>query len=275
MAKLTIITINYNNASGLERTLSSIREQELEHVEYVIIDGGSKDNSVSLIEANRDIIDFWVSEPDKGVYDAMNKGIEKANGEYILFLNSGDHFYNNSSLQEHLVHMADEDIICFNINTIHGEVTKIKEHPKQMTFDYLFNDTLAHQSTLIKRTLFKKVGHYDTSLKIVADWKFFVDAIVKHGASYKSVPSILTTYYLDGMSATAKGTNIRKSERRNVLKMEYPFLNDDYKELQLLKSNRFKILKVLEKSALGRKLNSLWLRVLLFLMKGKSVNNID
>ncbi|MCH9661234.1 MAG: glycosyltransferase [Bacteroidetes bacterium] len=275
MVKLTIITINYNNVQGLERTLKSVQAQGITNgLEYIVIDGGSTDGSMELIESFSTSIDYWKSEPDQGVYDAMNKGIQKASGEYLLFLNSGDHFYSDLSLKDQLSKMHGASIIAFSIETKLNGVSKVKHHPADFTLDFLYTDTFAHQSTLIKKSLFDSVGLYSTAYKIVSDWKFFLDATVKHGATYKSVEEVFTTYYLDGMSATADGTLIRKKERREILAKDYGFLNKDYQEFQLLKSNRFKALKAMESSGVTRKLNSLWLRLLLLLTKGKTTKDL-
>ena len=96
--KFSIITINYNNCEGLRRTIESVVNQTCHDFEYIIIDGGSTDGSVDVIKQYADQIDYWVSEPDKGIYNAMNKGVAVAKGEYCLFLNSGDSLHNNSAL---------------------------------------------------------------------------------------------------------------------------------------------------------------------------------
>ena len=96
--KYSIITINYNNKDGLEKTILSVINQTCQDFEYIIIDGGSTDGSVDVIKKYADRIDYWVSEPDKGIYNAMNKGIIKAKGEYLNFMNSGDCFYDNEVL---------------------------------------------------------------------------------------------------------------------------------------------------------------------------------
>ena len=95
---ISIITINFNDKIGLQRTFDSVFAQDFNDFEYIVIDGGSNDGSKELIEENTDKISYWISEPDKGIYNAMNKGIKVANGEYLLFLNSGDKFYNKKSL---------------------------------------------------------------------------------------------------------------------------------------------------------------------------------
>ena len=113
--KLTIITINYNNLEGLKRTVESVLNQTWQEFEYIVIDGGSNDGSAEYIESQSEHIDYWVSEPDKGIYNAMNKGIAKARGEYLLFLNSGDHLYSAKVLEENYGKIADFDLIYFNL----------------------------------------------------------------------------------------------------------------------------------------------------------------
>ncbi len=99
--KLSIITVNYNNLEGLKKTVKSVVDQTWSEFEYLIIDGGSTDGCLEYIKIKENEIDFWISEPDKGVYHAMNKGIQKATGEYVIFLNSGDHFYKKNVLQKY------------------------------------------------------------------------------------------------------------------------------------------------------------------------------
>ena len=96
--KFSIITINYNNKDGLEMTINSVLGQSFQGFEYIIIDGGSTDGSIDIIKKYESRIDYWVSEPDNGVYNAMNKGIRKATGDYINFMNSGDAYHSSSAL---------------------------------------------------------------------------------------------------------------------------------------------------------------------------------
>lgn len=262
MYKVSIITVNYNDAIGLQKTLESIHKaiQNIK-VELILIDGGSNDGSIDIIKSFESIITYSVSERDHGVYDAMNKGIIKSTGDYILFLNSGDHFYDHKSLKEAFPYLKDPDIVAFDIEMV-GVKKKIKQHPDTMTFSYLFQNTLAHQSVFIKRTLFHEVGFYDTSLKITADWKFFIKALVNHNCSYKAVHRVLSSYYMGGMSSTPQGLQQGSEERIKVLKEDFKLFYEDYKELAFMNIPRFKLLKKLEHTNLRRKLTSLWLRLL-------------
>lgn len=265
MVKLSIITINYNNRGGLKRTVESVVNQTWREFEYIVIDGGSTDGSKAFIEFHNNKMDYWVSEPDKGIYNALNKGIQKATGDYLLFLNSGDHFYSEEVLANNLLHIGNHDIIAFDIHILGQDNNFFRKHPDNLKFSFFFEDTFAHQSVFIKRSLFDTVGLYDESLKIVADWKFFIHAVAS-GCSYKSVHEVLSVYYLDGISSTAKGTFIRKEERQKILKEEFSLYYEDYYQTKqnqiLLNMNRFKMLLELEKTYLGRKFSSLTLRIL-------------
>lgn len=277
MPKLSIITINYNNAIGLKRTIESVVAQNYSNLEYIIIDGGSTDTSVGIIHDYENHITKWISEKDKGVYNAMNKGIQKATGDYLLFLNSGDHFYDATVLANNEHHLINHDIIAFDINMFGLGHDYIHKHPDELLFSFLFEETFAHQSVFIKRSLFDKIGLYDENLKIVADWKFFIHAVAA-GCSYKSVHEVLSVFYFDGISATAEGTFTRKREREIVLKEEFSLYYEDYKVLQkqkeLLEMNRFKMLLELEKTYLGRKIVSLLFRIYVALFSKKKLKDI-
>lgn len=277
MLKLSIITINYNNLEGLKRTVESVVNQSWQEFEYIVIDGGSTDGSVAFIESYGYTIDCWVSEPDNGIYNALNKGIQKATGEYLLFLNSGDHFYSAAVLENNVHHLSNHDIIAFDIHMLGQGHNFIHKHPDELLFSFLFEETFAHQSVVIRRTLFDTVGLYDESLKIVADWKFFIHAIAL-GHTYKSVHDVLSVFYFDGISATAEGIFTRKREREKVLLEEFPLYYKDYKLLQkqkeLLEMNRFKMLLELEKTFLGRKTASFFFRIYVALFSKNKLKDI-
>lgn len=218
---LSIITINYNDSVGLERTITSVREQTAQDVEHIIIDGGSTDGSKELIEKYKDGFSYCVSEPDKGIYHAMNKGIAQVSGDYMLFLNSGDHFFESKSLQTLLNAAVKEnypDFVYGNI-LVMDTTPWIKSYPDKLSLEYFIKESLPHPATLIKSKLLNKQG-YDTSLKIVADWKFFLQQIGKKGRSYLHVHEIISCFYLDGMSNSKP--KILIAERKRVVKEEAP-----------------------------------------------------
>lgn len=235
MPKLSIITINYNNFEGLKRTVESVFDQTWQEFEYIVIDGGSTDGSKEYIESQNDKIDYWVSEPDLGIYNAMNKGIVKASGEYLLFLNSGDHFYSDSVLEKNTKHLMLSDFICFNLNVdVGGKCYKIK-YPNKLSFSYLYYETLPHPSTFINTRLFKLFGGYDESFKIVSDWKFFIISICKHNCSYIKIDEVLSTFYTDGISSNPDNLKLIMEERDKVLLAEFNNFVQDTVELNKLR----------------------------------------
>ncbi|KJD33395.1 hypothetical protein PK35_05935 [Tamlana nanhaiensis] len=225
--QLTIITINYNNLDGLKKTVDSVKNQSYQDFEYVVIDGGSTDGSKEYLEENFQKFNYWVSEKDKGVYHAMNKGIEKAKGQYVLFLNSGDHFYSPKVLDKYIDKVNNFDIIYFNQKVVGKTKTFIKEYPETLSFAYFLKDNLPHQATFIKKEIFNAVGCFKEDFKIVSDWKFFVDAICKYNCSYMYIAKTLSVFYQDGISALKENLNVIEVEKQYVLKNSYSlFMND-------------------------------------------------
>ena len=139
--KLSIITINYNNACDLKQTIQSVIEQTWGDFEYLIIDGGSTDSSLEIIKQYQNQIDYWVSEPDKGVFHAMNKGIEQSSGEYLLMLNSGDCLANNKVLEKVFdLNFYTEDILAGDVfRAAHGKIFEKSYFPAAVSFKTLFN----------------------------------------------------------------------------------------------------------------------------------------
>jgi glycosyltransferase involved in cell wall biosynthesis len=258
MPKLSIITINYNNFEGLKRTVESVLSQTWKEFEYIIIDGGSNDGSAVYIESQSSKIDYWVSEPDKGIYNAMNKGIAKATGEYLLFLNSGDHFYEESVLEKGHRFLIEKDLIYFHLNFVDDTSSWICKYPEVMSFSHFIKDTLPHPATFIKSDLFVKIGLYDENLEIVSDWKFFIQALFKFNCSYLRVNTILSVYYLDGISSVVESEEIVSQERNLVLQSDFIGFVEDMNELIILKKTvtvlrASKIIKVLLKLGLINK----------------------
>ena len=193
--KLSVVTINYNNYSGLRKTIESVVNQTNKDFEYIIIDGGSTDGSVDVIKEYADRIDYWVSEPDRGIYNAMNKGVDVAKGEYCIFMNSGDTFCDFNTVECVLEHNLNSDIICGNtmMPTRH-------EPPSVITFNTLFSGAICHQCAFIKTVLMKKY-RYDEKLKIVADRKFFVQALILDNCSYSAIDVDVVNYDINGFSS--------------------------------------------------------------------------
>ena len=225
--KFSIITVNYNNLEGLKKTVESVKNQTYKEFEYLVIDGGSTDGSANYLKQNNIFFDYWISEPDSGVYQAMNKGIGKATGEYLLFLNSGDHFYNDEVLEKNHQEIKDSDIIYFDLQVIEGDKQFIKTYPNTLSFSYFVEDTLPHPATFIKKEAFVKTNLYKEDFKIVSDWKFFIDAICKYNLSYKRIAQPLSTFYIGGLSSNPENQIIKFNEKEDVIKGDYLLYTKD------------------------------------------------
>lgn len=221
---ISIITINLNNKDGLIKTIESVINQTHKDYEYIIIDGGSTDGSIDIIKEYAEKIDYWVSEPDKGIYNAMNKGIAKAHGEYLNFMNSGDAFYNETVLSKILPYL-NKDIVSgknYYENGVHGF------YRNEIKLSDFFKGTLPHQATFIKKTFFDTYL-YDENLKIVSDWKFFIEALVFSNATFSNIDIIVCKF--DGNGISAKQIELINKERDLVYKQLFPpRIIKDYKK---------------------------------------------
>ena len=215
--KLSIITINRNNAPGLRKTIESVVSQTFTDFEYIVIDGASTDESVDIIKSYSDKISYWVSESDSGIYNAMNKGIMRAKGDYLLFLNSGDFLLDNDTIAGVFTYDCMADILCARCNVSdNGKIVWTSNPPKEVTFGTLYSVGLAHQSTFISRSLFDKYGCYDESFRYNADIEFWYRTIIDHHASTQKIDVITTDYNLDGISTTQSATKQYQDEMQKI-----------------------------------------------------------
>lgn len=220
--RLSIITINFNNLQGLIKTVNSVLHQNSNDFEYIIIDGGSTDGSAEYIYDNKKYFTFSISEPDKGIYNAMNKGINNATGEYLLFLNSGDIFFDNDILKHVSLVNFSEDIVFGNLLKRNGnfDILDIGFAKNEISFGDIYKGTINHPSSFIKRDLFSRIGLYDENLRIVSDWKFFFEAIVFFDVRVKYLNQTITIFDLGGISNTQY--LLREKEREQVLNDLFP-----------------------------------------------------
>ena len=222
--KLSIITINRNNENGLRKTITSVLNQSWSDFEYIIVDGASTDNSVDVIKNEISSVPKglnsriqFISEADTGVFNAMNKGIVMAKGDYLLFLNSGDFFVDNNVLSNVFCVMRETDILsCSCRVSKNGEQVFITTPPTNYTFGFFYNNSLAHQATFIKKDLFNKFGLYREDLKFMGDWEFFVRTIVIAGASTQNIDVILTDYNMEGISSVSNNQYSIIKEKQTV-----------------------------------------------------------
>lgn len=227
--RYSIITINYNNKEGLSRTINSVVNQvnqTSKDYEYIIIDGGSTDGSLDVINQYSDNITFWVSEKDNGVYHAMNKGVAQAHGDYLIFMNSGDCFHSSEALSS--ITEYQEDIICGKV--LKGDSTKPSGHNKPtITLVDLMRRSLPHQAMFIKRELLIK-HPYDEKYKILSDWKFCIETLIFDNCSFRNTDVIIADYDTSGISTNSNG--LLPKEREQILQEMFPpRIISDYQRL--------------------------------------------
>lgn len=210
--KLSIITVNLNNREGLLKTIDSVVAQTFSDFEWIVIDGGSTDGSRELIEEYASHFSYWVSESDKGIYNAMNKGVVEAKGEYLLFLNSGDWLFSDSTLDEVSI-LLEGDVVYGDANHWEHGKFKCSQHPGTMSLRLLYTSFICHQSTFFKRSLFD-VNRYNEELKIVSDWELCIKLLFKK-STFKYIP--VTVCNFEGGGKSSMDSDLLKRERAYVL----------------------------------------------------------
>ena len=212
---LSIITINYNNCAGLIKTLDSVLIQTCKDFEWIVIDGGSTDESKLIIEQNQDKMAYWCSEPDKGIYHAMNKGMMKANGKYCLFLNSGDRLHDKSVVATILPLLDGTDFISGDEWHVDASYSyyKTNRNPIEISNYHMLVGILWHQCTFIRTQLLRN-HPYDESLKIGADWEEMFYEFLFNKRTYKHIDIIVSDFVAGG--ASEKDWHLLCSERELV-----------------------------------------------------------
>jgi glycosyltransferase involved in cell wall biosynthesis len=198
-SKISIITVVFNGKTTIENTIQSVVSQSYTNIEYIIIDGNSKDGTSEIIKRYQDQIAIWISEPDKGLYDAMNKGLDKATGEYILFLNSGDVFHSNDVLKQIFSAEGPASDIYYGETVIINEQgidigMRRLEAPEQLSWKSLINGMLVcHQSFIVKKSI---SPYYNLKYKIAADYDWMINCLKK--AESISNTHLVISKFLDG-----------------------------------------------------------------------------
>ena len=210
----SIITVNYNNAIGLKKTIESVFAQTSEDFEYIVVDGGSTDESLVLLQSNNTKIDYWVSEKDRGVYDAMNKGWRASKGKYCLFLNSGDYFYNENVLRT--VSSKIKITAQFVYGLLIWEDSGYMWNPlKDFKLHEILDHTpIPHQASFISRELLIKLRGYKSEYRIISDWGFIVDAL-RNNVTFQKIEEYISYAETPGLSSISENYIIK--ERRSYL----------------------------------------------------------
>lgn len=217
-----------NNKDGLEKTIESLVNQSFKDYEFLVIDGGSTDGSVDVIKKYEDNITYWVSEPDKGIYNAMNKAIVRTEGEYCYFLNSGDYLASETVLADIFEDDPHESFLCGNFfyeeNGVLSKQDEYKYRDWAFSLYDIFSGYLCHQAFFIKKDNFDKYGLYDERYKILSDWRLFLLAIGYYHEAVKYNDVDIVVYNLGGLSYTIGGKAIDREKRQIAKDMFSPYL---------------------------------------------------
>lgn len=248
--KISIITINLNNREGLEKTIHSVETQVFKDFEWIMVDGASTDGSKEVVEQHRDLFTSWISEPDTGIYNAMNKGIRMAHGDYLLFLNSGDCLLDDKVLERTIPYLGETDYVIGNI--AYGKPDNVTDLCEK-SFDIghrlyilIHNYSYPHQASFMRRALFDEYGYYREDLRIVSDWVHMLDSLLLGRATVKYLPLVVTLFDPNGISNVRREENAK--ERKQVLQ-ERPILTlsqklldfhlENYEMVNAMKGNKF------------------------------------
>lgn len=241
MSRLSIITINLNNKAGLEKTIQSVLAQTGADYEYIIIDGASTDGSKELIDRYQSHLSFWVSEKDSGIYEAMNKGIKKAKGEYLLFLNSGDDLYTTEVVKNMQPYFEQgNDVISGALSLKLETGPHLVQAEKEITLSYFRRISLFHQATFIKRSLFDRFGLYDESFRIGGDYEFFIRTLLRNQVSYQPAEHIICNYDLKGLSNDVRYMQLNQMEREKAWSSNFnPVVLNELDALYEIRDSKF------------------------------------
>lgn len=228
--KLSIITINFNNRAGLQKTIDSVISQTYKDFEWIIIDGGSTDGSKELIEQYDKYITYWVSEPDKGIYNAMNKGIKVAKGEYLQFLNSGDCLYSSNTLDNVFKINRTADVLYGDIIVSENNIIVAQRRFNfKLSLRFFIDDTLNHQASFCRKETFKN-EMYDEKYKMCSDRKHFIRLLLTC-AKFEYVGIPIVNYDNTGISSNQAFKRKQHQERDLILKECLGNNLDDYYHL--------------------------------------------
>ncbi len=238
---LSIITVCFNDQDNLAKTLNSIRSQGYKYIQSIIIDGGSKDNTKTLIQSNLDIINYWISEPDAGLYDAMNKGLKQVHGDYVLFLNAGDIFHNTSVVAHAMQSAGGADllygdaIIVYEDGSYKSPLHKVT--PKSLNWqDFKNGMVVCHQAIFAKPTI---TATYNIDYKIAADIDWAIRTI-RQAKSIQYLSIIICDFQTGGLSS--KKRSLALKERWIILEKYFGTWNTIISHFKFL-VRRIKLIK--------------------------------
>ena len=197
--KLSIITINYNNREGLLRTIASIKSQTFTDYEWIVIDGGSTDGSREVLQANQQLFTFWSSEADRGIFDAINKGIAHASGQYISCMNSGDEYFSSDTLQAVFAAPLTADIVYGDWYQVFPDRRVFCSMPYPLDFSVFYYHNICHQAMFVRTKALQEKG-FDLSYGVVADYARWMEMLFA-GAVFQRVDVVICCYDMTGASS--------------------------------------------------------------------------
>jgi glycosyltransferase involved in cell wall biosynthesis len=209
---ISIITVVYNAVFTLEQTILSIINQTYRDIEYIIVDGGSTDGTINIIKKYEDKLAYWVSEPDKGIYDAMNKGLENVHGNFVYFLNSGDVLYKNDILDKIAIQMTDFKVVYYG-NVYLSNIQKL--YWGKFSAYKLAIGNICHQSIFYPQSIYK-THRYNLKYRVFADYHYNICIFIKVKFAY--IDEIITKYDNQGFSITEKDEMFKKDIHFLILK---------------------------------------------------------
>ncbi len=217
---LSIITICYNIKDEIEKTCLSIVNQTWQGFEWIVIDGGSTDGTVDILNKYRSRINVFISESDKGIFNAMNKGIKLASGEWLSFMNGGDAYAANDVLEKVFKDKKyDADVLYGNVREFYTDSRiLIRRYPDELNLDFFIDDSINHQSSFIKRNLFDKFGLYDEIYKIVGDWEKWI-VFMNNNCIFKKIDMVIADFMRNGISSVI--SELHLTERDTVHKQYF------------------------------------------------------
>lgn len=215
---ISIITVCYNEPN-VEATCESVVAQTEQNFEWIVVDGGSDEKTQRIWQKYRHRINKFVSEKDSGIYNAMNKGIRLATGEYLLFLNAGDALEDAEVIDNIIKMKLDRDIVYGDVRPVgRGDGKRVQTFPDFIERSYWIRHTICHNATFVKKSLFDEFGLYDETLRIVADWKKWLEFFLLRKCSYKHISVTVTRFDENGISTDPKRRWLLMKEREMILK---------------------------------------------------------
>lgn len=256
--KVSVITVTYNALDGLRRTVKSVIGQQFDNYEFIVVDGAGADGTADYLRAEATGVTRWVSEPDGGIYEAMNKGVRMAQGEYCIFMNAGDCFVDDGVLASVFPFLDGTDLVIGNQIHVNEQGMMDDYTPAKGSFNLtnLLQSAVKHQSTFIRRSVL--ISHpYDESLRLVSDWKFFLELFLEGAVSYKTVDVNVCFFF--GGGATDKNRELGKKERLDVLSAypEFKSIWESPYRPSFTKKSRNKLLFFLNRIRYTQKLKKL------------------